>query len=331
MKVLVVEDNPSMRTLLRRIFDKHKYFVLACEDGQAAIEELAKDYYDIILTDWMMPKVDGIELVKFIRQNIKPDPIVIMVTALASKQAQNQALSSGADEFITKPYQAEEIIQKVENLLLQKAQGANLKNIDFVKINSSINNFYGVAIAASTGGPQALLEFFKLLKPTSKAAFFTILHAPAWMLVSFSERLQKETTLTIKLAEDGMDINPGIVYLAPGGFHMGINSATKKIVLLDTPPENFVKPAADPTFRSVAETFGKNSIGVVLTGMGHDGSVGCGYIKAAGGLVIAQDPKDALLSSMPQTVVDLKLASIITKLTEIPDIITNYINNHKRI
>ncbi len=330
MNVLVVEDNPSMRTLLRRIFDKNKFFVTACADGKEAIEELAKNYYDIILTDWMMPKVDGIELIKFIRQNIKPDPIVIMVTALASKQAQNQALNSGADEYITKPYQATEIILKVENLLLRKAQGENFKSIDFVKVNASINNFYGVAVAASTGGPQALLEFYKLLKPTSKAAFFTVLHAPAWMLISFSERLQKETKLKIKLAEDGMDIYPGEVYLAPGNFHMGINSATKKICLLDTPPENFVKPAADPTFRSVAETFGKNSIGVVLTGMGHDGSIGCGYIKAAGGLVIAQDPKDALLSSMPQTVVDLKLASIITKLIEIPEIINNYINNHKK-
>ncbi|HPN39611.1 MAG TPA: chemotaxis protein CheB [Melioribacteraceae bacterium] len=325
MKVLIAEDNPSMRTLLRRIFDRNKFTVTVCANGKEAIEELNKCYYEIILTDWMMPIVDGIELIKYIREKISPPPIIIMVTALASRSAQNKALLAGADEYITKPYKESDILLKIENLLLQQGKRDSIKIPEILDVTPKINSFYGVAIAASTGGPQALLQFFSLLPKVYKAAFFVVLHAPAWMLASFSDRLQKECKVKVKLAEEGMAIVPGEVYLAPGGLHLSIHPSTKNITLLDTPPENFVKPAADPTFKIVAEIFGKNSIGVVLTGMGHDGSIGSGYIKAAGGLVIAQDPKEAMLSSMPQSVVDLKLASVITKLIEIPALIANYI------
>ncbi len=325
MKVLIAEDNPSMRTLLRRIFDRNKFTVTVCANGKEAIEELNKCYYEIILTDWMMPIVDGIELIRYIREKISPPPIIIMVTALASRSAQNKALLAGADEYITKPYKESDILLKIENLLLQQGKRDSIKIPEILDVTPKINSFYGVAIAASTGGPQALLQFFSLLPKVYKAAFFVVLHAPAWMLASFSDRLQKECKVKVKLAEEGMAIVPGEVYLAPGGLHLSIHPSTKNITLLDTPPENFVKPAADPTFKIVAEIFGKNSIGVVLTGMGHDGSIGSGYIKAAGGLVIAQDPKEAMLSSMPQSVVDLKLASVITKLIEIPALIANYI------
>ncbi len=326
MKVLIVEDNPSMRTLLRRIFDRNKFIVTVCGDGKEAIEELNKNFYEIILTDWMMPKVDGIELIKYVREHISPSPLILMVTALASRPAQNKALLAGADEFITKPYNEADILLKIENLLLQQGRRELTKVPETLSVAPKISSFYGVAVAASTGGPQALLKFFELLPMVYKAAFFVVLHAPAWMLVSFADRLQKDCKLKVRLAEEGMTIAPGEVYLAPGNLHMAIHPSTKNITLLDTPPENFVKPAADPTFRSVAEVFGKNSIGVVLTGMGHDGSIGCGYIKAAGGLIIAQDPKEAMLSSMPQSVVDLKLAGVITKLTEIPQIVVNYVS-----
>ncbi len=326
MKVLIAEDNPSMRTLLRRIFDRNKYNVSVCANGREAIEELQNNYYEIILTDWMMPYVDGIELIRYIRERITPPPIILMVTALASRPAQNRALLAGADEFITKPYNETDILLKIENLLLQQGKREYTRIPETLAVSPKISSFYGIAVAASTGGPQALLKFFELMPKIYKAAFFVVLHAPAWMLASFVERLQKESKLKVRLAEEGMPIVPGEVYLAPGGLHMGIHPSTKNITLLDTPPENFVKPAADPIFRSVAEIFGKNSVGIVLTGMGHDGSIGSGYIKAAGGLVIAQDPKEAMLSSMPQSVVDLKLAGVITKLNEIPAIVANYIN-----
>lgn len=329
MKVLIAEDNPSMRTLLRRIFDRNKFEVTACANGKEAIEELLKNSFDIILTDWMMPQVDGIELIRFVREKISPQPIILMVTALASRSAQNKALLAGADEYITKPYTASEILLKIENLLLQKGSNTTIPTVDNISNTPKISSHFGVAVAASTGGPQALLQLFEIMPLTYKAAFFVVLHAPAWMLISFAERLQKDCKLKVKLAEDGMQITPGEVYLAPGGFHTAIHSSTKNLTLLDTPPENFVKPAADPLFKSVAEMYGKKSIGVVLTGMGHDGSIGCGYIKAAGGLIIAQDPKEAMLSSMPQTVVDLKLANVVTKLKEIPSVIEDYINNKR--
>ncbi len=108
-----------------------------------------------------------------------------------------------------------------------------------------------------------------------------------------------------------MPINEGFAYLAPGEFHMVVDPQTMTIKILDTPPENFVKPSADPLFRSVAKTFRNNSIGVILTGMGKDGTIGSGYIKAAGGKIIAENPDTAILFAMPKSVIDLNIAETI--------------------
>ncbi|MGE5499326.1 MAG: chemotaxis protein CheB, partial [Syntrophothermus sp.] len=121
-------------------------------------------------------------------------------------------------------------------------------------------------------------------------------------------------------------VKKGEIYLAPGDMHMLINPEKLEIELSDGPPENFVKPSADPLFRSAAKVFGNRLIGVVFTGMGHDGSIGAGYINAAGGVVIAQDPSTAIANSMPQTLVDLRLAKHIAPVSEIPEIIHSYLS-----
>ncbi len=100
-----------------------------------------------------------------------------------------------------------------------------------------------------------------------------------------------------------------------------------KIHLLDSPPINFVKPSADPMFKSIAEVFGSKSIGVVLTGMGSDGSIGCGYIFAEGGKIVVEDPSTAILHSMPKTVVNLKLADVVVPIEKMATEIIKLIDN----
>ncbi len=328
MNILIVEDNTASRSLLRNIIKHHREAnIVTCSNGKEAVDELAKGTFELVLTDWMMPHMNGLELISYIRENIKPAPIILMITALASRDALNKAISAGADDYITKPYSNKDILFRIENAILKnKNRLIQIPPQQTFAKPSRLSSYFGVAVAASTGGPQALIKFFSLLQPTEKAAFFVVLHAPVWMLVSFAERLQKETKMKVNLGEEGMNTKPGEIYLAPGDYHMILQQTTKNIILADTPPENFVKPAADPLFKSVAENFGNKSVGVVLTGMGQDGSIGAGYINAAGGIIMVENPQTALLNSMPKSVVDLRLAKVIAKLEELPLMLNSYLN-----
>ncbi|MFH0733301.1 MAG: chemotaxis protein CheB [bacterium] len=328
MNILIVEDNPSSKALLRKIIRKDSYNVILCDNGNQAIEILKTNTFDVVLTDWMMPEMDGVELIQYIRKNIDPIPVLIVITALSSREAQNKAMSAGADDYISKPYSPKDVISRMETAVLKNNSPYTNKEIIKTIISQKDSSFLAVCVAASTGGPPALIKFFSLIKFTTKASYFVVLHAPVWMLESFTERLQTETKMKVVLGKEGYAIKPGEIYLAPGDRHMSIHPTTKTIMLLETPPENFVRPSADPLFKSIAEIFGKKTIGVVLTGMGHDGSVGCGYINAAGGFVIAQDPATALLSSMPKNVVDLRLAKVVARLEEIPGIIDSWIEKY---
>lgn len=328
MKVLIAEDNTSSRLLLYKVLSREGYSVVSASDGQEAFNILLNEKVDAVLTDWMMPRMDGLELTEKIRSSIKPVPVIIMITALASPEAHDKALMAGADGYIAKPFVMDELLESLRNCLLRlkqeksnpvlmQAQQGSAEKPD----KSKQPGFIAVGIAASTGGPSTLMHLFSGLKTTQKAAFFVVLHGPAWMLKSFSARVQGLTSMKVLLADNGMKIKRGHVYIAPGDVHTSINARTLELELLDTPPENYVKPSADPLFRSIAAAFGSNSLGVVLTGMGHDGSIGSGYISAAGGTVIAQDPSTAILPSMPQSVIDLRIAKVVAPLEQMGSVI----------
>lgn len=178
-------------------------------------------------------------------------------------------------------------------------------------------DFVGVAIASSTGGPITLQHFFANLPYTEQAAFFIVLHAPDWMLETYAQRLDAASVYSVKLAQNGMHIKPGNVYVAPGDFHMKINKTAKTILLTKDEPYNFLRPAADPLFFSVAEAFGEKSLGIIFTGMGKDGSLGAGKIHAAGGKIIVQSPDTAVIHSMPQAVIELGIADKVVSLEKL--------------
>lgn len=324
MRILVVEDDSSSRLLLKKIFKKENYDITLATNGQTAWELLQESEFDAVLTDWMMPKLDGLELINRIRKSIRPAPVIIMITALASEEALDKALSAGADDFITKPIDIQEVKTRLANCLNQQKSAINL-NLKSDKITPP--DFAGVCIAASTGGPQTLLELFERIKPTKKAAFFIVLHGPAWMLKIFPTKIQNVSQMNVKLVKDGLQIEPGTIYLAPGDYHTMIDPSDMTLQLVDTPPENFVKPSADPLFKSAAKLFGNKTIGIVLTGMGRDGCIGAGFVKASDGYVIAQDPANAVLSSMPLSVIELRIQNRIAKLEEIPELIYEKLNN----
>lgn len=326
MNILVVDDNSPFRVFLRKILIKKDYKVFLAENGIKALEILETEDIDAVLTDWMMPLMDGMELVKAIREKFKNPPAIIVITALALKEAFDKALAAGADEYLPKPVSKEAVLNTLKNVLERRGQDLAQREIESQPTPRTLPEYFGIGIAASTGGPITLVSFLSKLKASNKLSYFIVLHGPDWMLRSFVERVREKCELPVHLGREGLSIKPGCIYISPGESHMIINPKNMQITLSDAPPENYVKPSADPLFRSIAAAFGNKSIGIILTGMGHDGTLGAGYIRTAGGFIIAQDPATAVIPSMPKSIIDLNIAHKTAKIAEIQDIITHHIN-----
>jgi len=317
IKILVVEDDTSSRFILRKLLKHKGYDVHTAVNGKEAMEKFTEENHDIVIADWLMPELDGIELTKKIRANFKKQPIIFILTAIALKEAKEKALLSGADEFLEKPLNAEVMFTLIENSL--KKERSPVAVLEKKKIEKKEKEFFCVAVAASTGGPPTLQKFFKNLNYCENAAFLIVQHGPQWMLETFAESLSKITSMNVRLGKNGDEITPGNIFIAPGERHMTLAKGTLQIELTDGEPVNFVKPAADPLFKSVAFTFGSKSIGLIFTGMGKDGSVGAGFIRAAGGKVFVENPSTAVLPSMPQSVVSLGLADKVLNADKLPE------------
>jgi len=322
--ILIVDDDASARFAARKMLAKRGFKITVAENGIDGFELTKNNDYDIIITDWLMPEMDGIELISKIRSEIKKQPIVFLLTAVNSAEARNKALFAGADEYLTKPINFESLINKIEKSV-KKGTSVITKQIVKRVAGSRNKNFFCVGIAASTGGPSTLIRFFSTLGVLKEAATLIVLHGPKWMLESFVPSLQEVTEMPVHQGFTGMEIKAGNIYLAPGDIHMVLKNDSSVLELLDTPPENFVKPSADPLFRSVAASFGNKSIGIIFTGMGKDGAYGAGYINAAGGKVIVQDPKTAILPSMPNAVIKINMADEIVPLDDMSQTLKKYL------
>lgn len=275
-----------------------------------------------------MPKVDGIELVIHIRSFKKGPVYILMITALTTPTAREHALESGADDFITIPIDINNLAERVSEGLSRTKQEIDKVIIKRRSVDISKPPFPAVAIAASTGGPPVLTKIFNMLD-NKDAAYFIVQHGPHWMLETFVSRLQKESKLKINLGKDNDRIQPGNVYLAPGDVHMLINKRGPKIAIDNGPKQNFVRPAADPLFKTAAEAFGEYLLGVVLTGLGRDGAIGATQIKSSGGSLLIQDPNECIAPSMPNSVVNIGVDHTIKKQNDIPNFITREITKMK--
>lgn len=164
--------------------------------------------------------------------------------------------------------------------------------------------FVGVVIAVSTGGPQTMRKFFDTLPSPFPFSIFMVQHSPAWALESMVRNLNRDYDFCVELAADGMKPKINHVYLAPGDVHLTINPINHCLVLTKDAREYYLRPAADPLFRSAALAFGAYCIGMVFTGLGKDGTAGAKVIADAGGTILIQDPKTAVSKFMPQAAID---------------------------
>jgi len=340
IKVLVVDDSAFMRMVLKDIIDgaRDMEVVGFGRDGLEAVEQTLKLKPDVITLDVEMPRLNGLEALKLIMK--KQPTRVIMVSSLTEEGADItiEALSIGACDFVTKPSGSiSGDIRKLSDVLLEKIRNAmkidplkiriapRVERRVTMKIKRVITNKI-VVVASSTGGPRSLDQIIPRLPENFPAPVLIIQHMPKGFTKSLAERLNRSSALTVMEAQNGMEVLPGKVYVAPGDFHLGVKLQDSKVLTyLDNGPKiNNVRPAADYTIDKVAEIYKSNTILVVLTGMGRDGAKGAFKVKHYGGIVIAESEETCVVFGMPKSVIKegytdyvLPAYSIAEKLVEI--------------
>lgn len=178
-----------------------------------------------------------------------------------------------------------------------------------------------VAIGVSTGGPQALTAMMPRLPANLGVPVVIVQHMPPLFTKSLAESLNQKCALEVCEATEGQTITAGGAYIAPGGKQMKIRRENGLNVLriTDDPPENSCRPSVDYLFRSVAGVYGGNAVGVIMTGMGNDGTVGCRLLHEQGAAIIAQDEASCVVYGMPRQPAEEGLAEVIAPLDRIAE------------
>lgn len=179
-----------------------------------------------------------------------------------------------------------------------------------------------IGIGISTGGPVALQSMIPKLPENLPVAILIAQHMPPKFTKSLADRLNLSAKINVKEAEDNEFIKPGYIYIAPGGKQM-IVSKKRKIIITDEPADELYKPSVNVMMNSIAEVYGKRALGVIMTGMGHDGQIGLQNLHDKGGWVIAQDINTCVVAGMPKSVIDSDIANEIIPLDNLASVISS--------
>ncbi len=328
-KILIVEDDYRSALLFKNILEKSGYEVEIAPNGENACKMIEAENFDVIISDWMMPVMNGIELLRYLSNvTFRKKPYIIMLTAMISDEAKEYAIKSGANVFYPKPIKNKDLIEAVKEgigIIHTRPKSKLSQDIEVYK-SIPLPPFPVCVIASSTGGPKDVLQMLKQTQSNRECVYFLVQHGPVWMLEAFADRITKETDFTAELTEHGKTIKPGILYVAVGDKHTVLKDNSLTLELNTNPKENYVRPAADPLMRSIAKKFGEYALGVVMTGLGHDGMNGAQTIAKNGGKILVQDPKTCIAPSMPESVIKSGIKSEILNLKSLANRMSGIIN-----
>jgi two-component system, chemotaxis family, protein-glutamate methylesterase/glutaminase len=321
-KALVVDDSAFNRTAISKMLasDARIEVVGSAVDGVDAITKTLRLLPDVITLDLEMPNMDGFTFLRWLMKE-RPTPVIVL-SSRSDSQSVFRALEAGAVDFLAKPEARisrsietihDELLIKVHavtNLQMSRVQDtlALLSRQQAAPVTGKekeIEIEHGpvevVAIASSTGGPPALQAILTALPADLRAGIVISQHMPAGFTKSFAERLNKLSALSISEAAEGNRLIPGTVLIAPGGYHLIIHKDRKGLTtqLVERSPSDMYVPSADRMMVSVAQVCGRAVLGVVLTGMGKDGSEGVLAIKKEKGLCLAESEESAVVFGMP--------------------------------
>jgi two-component system chemotaxis response regulator CheB len=324
INVMIVDDSVVARRVLSRILDADGRFAVvgSFSDAAQALAALSRQQTDMILLDIEMPGQNGTDSLPDLLE-ASHNALIVM---LSGHHAENgavamEAIARGARDIITKP---------VAGHFSDAFACALTERLSAIHIGQDKSCWKGeeakatalqgltcppraIGIGASTGGIHALTAFLGALGGPPRVPIFITQHLPADFLPFFAEQLARETQFPVRLAEDGMPVAGGHIYVAPGQAHLTVVRTAQRYIQIR---HSYAKcrhaayPAVDPMFMSLAEVYGAGACAIVLSGMGRDGLAGAEAIVRAGGSVIAQDSASSVVWGMPGVVVQAGLACL---------------------
>jgi two-component system chemotaxis response regulator CheB len=347
IRVLIVDDVKSARDLLEEILatDPRFQVVGAVEDGLEAVTVALELRPDLITMDIRLPGIDGFEAVE--RILLKYPVPVVMITASMGNQKEKlfRAFNAGALDVLdkqelylwrTRPEIRSGFLRRLLTLAAANVvRGAGrlapepeiVVPIDHRPMGSKEPPLV-VAIAASTGGPGALMRLFRQIPGRINSAFVVVQHMSKGFLEGLVRWLDEEVELEVRKAQEGDLLEPGVVLLAPEDYHLTVTDRGR-VHLNNSLPINGHRPSAELLFESVANHCGKRGVGIILTGMGTDGAEGLKSLRASGGHTIAQDEHSSIIFGMPRAAIELDAAEAILPLEKIAPQIMKWISEQQ--
>lgn len=365
IRVMVVDDSIVIRGLISRWLNALDDIevIVACRNGQDAVDQIAKANVDLVVLDIEMPVMDGLTALPLLLK-ASPGVRVLMASTLTRRNADisMKALALGATDYVPKPEATksghasaefqEELINRIRAIGGKKiglrprpvaragvsaptprgavsVDGAGGHKADIATVTASRVKPKVLAIGSSTGGPKALFEVFEGLKPIlAKMPVVVTQHMPATFTAILAEHISGVTGGRCVEGVNGMKVEAGSVYVAPGGKHMLLKQRGVDVVIKldDGEPVNFCKPAVDPMLESMVPIYGAGILSCILTGMGHDGCAGAQKVQSQGGTIIAQDEASSVVWGMPGAVAQAGICHKIVPLSQVAKTLVTLIN-----
>ena len=346
IRVLIVDDSAVMREILGDIIGRESDMEVVgyADDPLIAREKIKALNPDVVTLDIEMPRMDGITFLEKLMR-LRPTPVV-MISALteANASATLRALELGAIDYVTKPavlgldelpYYRQAIAEKIRFAASRK-EWVTRRQIELEKTQllarsikaHSKNDQQLIFIGASTGGIDAVKQILVQM-PAESPPIVIVQHLPEVFTAAFAKRMDNLCEISVKEAEHNDRLMPGCAYVAPGHSHLTLARGAKHFVLHlnQEPPMNRHRPSVDHLFLSVAKIAGRNTIGVLLTGMGRDGAEGLLAMRKAGAFTIAQDEESCVVFGMPRTAIEIGAVMKVAPLRNIAAQIVHVLNS----
>jgi two-component system chemotaxis response regulator CheB len=326
IRVMVVDDSLIVRAAFSRLVEQEADLELAAAVSTAedALALLSSERVDVILLDLEMPGIGGLGALPQLIERASEAKIMVVSSLTADGAEQTvEALALGAADTLQKPTTGgfdkiykEKLLAKIRALgrrPLRKASASESSANPPVLRSPSRERAGIVAIGASTGGIHSIGQLFGALPKGLSIPILITQHLPASFTAAFAQQLRDLSGRQTFVAADGLGLAPDAITIAPGDAHLTVVRKPSGVVakLERRPAPSGCMPSVDPMFASIAETYGAAALGIVLTGMGRDGTLGAEEIAEAGGTILVQNEATSAVWGMPGSIARAGLASAI--------------------
>jgi two-component system chemotaxis response regulator CheB len=324
LRLMIVDDSQVARAVISRMLAAFADFevVATAADAGEALRLLPTIPVDIVLLDVEMPGESGLEaLPEIVRLGRGARVLIVSSFCDGDADAAVSALAPGAAETLSKPG-AEAFSGRFSEILADRLrrmgrremapQGAPAQPPIAAKLGC-------LAVGASTGGLHAVTALLAALPAKIGAPILITQHLPAAFVPFFARQVEAASGRTTRIAEDGLELRAEEIVLAPGDAHIRLEQRGARVVVrLDrTTVKGGCLPSVDVMLDSVAATYGRSALGVMLSGMGRDGLAGSRELVAKGGAMMAQDRQSCAVWGMPKVVVEAGLACAVLPPAEL--------------